>query len=204
MKQNSALPEFWCSRYRSGVTPWDSRQCPPDVARFIAEQTAGTRTLVPGCGSAVELASMIDHALDVLAIDFSPEAVQAAQRLLGKPADERVREADFFALESSLPYQWVYERAFLCALPPSVWSGYADKMCELVAPGGVLAGYFFLKETPKGPPFGIHADQLHELLGSGFQCEESRLIESVVPIFQGHEFWQVWRRVEETNGSSTS
>lgn len=196
MKQNSALPEFWCSRYRSGVTPWDSSQCPPDVARFITAQAPGTRTLVPGCGSAVELEYMIQHALDAVAIDFSPEAVQAAKRLLGKRAGENVREADFFALDSSVPYQWVYERAFLCALPPAVWPAYADKMRQLVAAGGVLAGYFFLKETQKGPPFGIRADQLHELLGHDFQCEESRLVDSIVPIFQGHEYWQVWRRVK--------
>ncbi len=196
MKQNSALPEFWCSRYRTGATPWDSRQCPPDVAQFIAAQAPGTRTLVPGCGSAVELDYMLQHALDAAAIDFSPEAVQAAKRLLGKRAGERVREADFFALDSTVPYQWVYERAFLCALPPAVWPDYADKMSQLVVTGGVLAGYFFLKETQKGPPFGIRAGQLTELLGSGFQCEESRLVDSIVPIFQEHEYWQVWRRVE--------
>lgn len=196
MKQNSALPEFWCSRYRSGVTPWDSRQCPPDVERFIAAQVPGTRTLVPGCGSAVELECMILHALDAVAIDFSPEAVQAAKRQLGKRAGEHVREADFFALDDRVPYQWVYERAFLCALPPGVWPAYADKMRRLVETGGVLAGYFFLKETPKGPPFGIGAGQLTELLGNGFQCEESRLVDSIVPIFQGHEYWQVWRRVK--------
>ncbi|WP_215796505.1 SAM-dependent methyltransferase [Paludibacterium paludis] len=197
MRQNSALPEFWETRYLSGVTPWDSSQCPPEVLDYIGRQAPGLPTLVPGCGSAVEVAHMVTRGLKVLAVDFSDAAVKAACEQLGTLSEGRVVMRDFFALEEDVPYEWVYERAFLCALPPALWPDYAAKMARLVSPQGCLAGYFFLAETPKGPPFGTSLGELQALLGEWFTLETSRSVHSVSPIFQGREFWQVWRRRKE-------
>ena len=56
-----------------------------------------------------------EHGDDVLGIDFSDAALERSSRMLGKLA-HRVRKADFFALAAA-PFELVYERTFLCALP---------------------------------------------------------------------------------------
>jgi SAM-dependent methyltransferase len=151
------------------------------------------RVLVPGCGSGYEVRLFAQHGHDVLAIDFSDAALEAARRELG-PLGSRVRKADFFKLEEA-PFDLVYERAFLCALPRPLWADWGRRVAELVRPGGELAGFFFLDDNPKGPPFGTSREQLNRLL-PGFALQQDSPIPAAqsLPVFQGKEIWQVWKR----------
>jgi SAM-dependent methyltransferase len=150
--------------------------------------------LVPGCGSGYEVQLFAERGDDVLGIDFSDAAIEAAQRRLGKFA-HRVRKADFFALADK-PFDLVYERTFLCALPRSRWPQWARHIPTLVRPGGVLAGFFFFDDNERGPPFGISAAALHGLLDAHFALSEDQPIpaEQSVPVLAGRERWQVWER----------
>lgn len=140
--------------------------------------------LIPGCGSGYEVPAFAERGHDVLGIDFSDEVAKRSH----------VRKADFFQLDEP-PYDLVYERTFLCALPRRMWPDWGRKIAELVRPGGRLAGFFYLNDNERGPPFGIAADRLHELL-AGFVQEENEVIpaEQSVPVLAGREVWQVWRR----------
>jgi SAM-dependent methyltransferase len=140
MAQDSSLPEFWDTRYRGGVTPWDAGGVPPQLTRWLKRHPKA-RVLVPGCGAGYEVRAFAEHGHDVTAIEFSEAALEAAQRELG-PLAERVRQADFFSLAAA-PYDVVYERAFLCALPRRTWQRGAACTAALVRPGGELAGFFF-------------------------------------------------------------
>ncbi|WXK34156.1 hypothetical protein IHE32_10810 [Mycetohabitans rhizoxinica] len=90
--------------------------------------------------------------------------------------------------------QWVYERAFLCSLPPRCWPGYAARITALVPPGALLAGFFFVGATPKGPPFGIERDVLLALLSPSFEWVDERSVSDSLPVFGQHERWMSWRR----------
>jgi len=106
-----------------------------------------------------------------------------------------VRKADFFELQDG-PFDVVYERAFLCALPRTLWSEWARRMAEVVSPGGVLAGFFYIDDNQRGPPFGVSQEGLNDLLGKAFEMTESQALppEQSLPVFQGREIWQVWSR----------
>jgi SAM-dependent methyltransferase len=192
MKQDSSRPEFWDSRYCDGVTPWDAAAVPAQLARFLDHQ-APQRVLIPGCGSGYEVKAFAERGHDVLAIDFSEAAVAAARRVLG-PLASRVRKADFFHFETE-PFGLVYERAFLCALPRRLWRQWAARLGELLRPGGVLAGFFYLDDNQRGPPFGTSKVELAGLL-TGFRLEEELAIpeSESIPVFKGKEVWQVWKR----------
>ncbi len=193
MAQDSSTPDFWETRYRDNVMPWDSGKVPEALRTYVKRVEPGSRILIPGCGSGYEAYYLLENGFDVTAIDFSPAAVQAAQRNLGCFA-ARVRLADFFEFDTGKPYDLAYERAFLCALPPRAWPRYAPRMVELLRPGGVLAGFFYLRQTEKGPPFGMSPEALHALLDPYFQLEEDEPVADSLPVFQGAERWQVWRR----------
>ncbi|HWQ37195.1 MAG TPA: methyltransferase [Burkholderiales bacterium] len=193
MPQDSSTPEFWESRYREHTTPWDAGRVPDALRAYAKRLRPGTRILIPGCGSAYEAYYLIENGFDVLAIDFSPAAVDAARRTMGCFADH-VKLADFFDFDIGEPYDVVYERAFLCALPPRIWPQYPTRMKQVLRPGGELAGFFFFRETEKGPPFGTSPQALHALLDPGFEQVEERPVDDSIPVFQGAERWQVWRR----------
>jgi SAM-dependent methyltransferase len=148
------------------------------------------RVLVPGCGSGHEVRYFAEHGHDVLGIDFADAAVERARRISG-----RVRKADFFALDEP-PFDLVYERTFLCALPRHLWRPWSERIPTLVRPGGSLAGFFFFNDNERGPPFGISAARLHELLDASFALTEDVAVPASesVPVLAGKERWQVWKR----------
>jgi hypothetical protein len=105
-----------------------------------------------------------------------------------------VRQGDFFAFDHGPGFDFVYERAFLCALPRHLWSAYAARMAELLRPGATLAGFFFFGDGERGPPFPLHAGELDALLGGAFERIEDRAATGSLPVFAGRERWQAWRR----------
>jgi hypothetical protein len=94
----------------------------------------------------------------------------------------------------------VYERAFLCALPRRMWPAYADRVAQLLAPGGLLAGYFYFDDNLRGPPFGAAPQELAELLDANFELVEDRPVADSLLVFQGKERWQEWRRRGSVKG----
>jgi SAM-dependent methyltransferase len=194
MAQDSSQPPFWDTRYRDGTTPWDAGGVPPRLLAWLEKNHSAMRVLVPGCGSGYEVRAFAERGHDVLGIDFSDAALDTARRKLGKLAG-RVRKADFFRLDEA-PFDLVYERTFLCAMPRQLWRQWGRKTAEVVRPGGRLAGFFYLNDNERGPPFGIDAARLSELLEKNFDQEQDERIpaEQSVPVLAGHEVWQVWKR----------
>ena len=193
MAQDSSKPEFWESRYRDNLIPWDAGKVPATLQDYVSGMSSGARILIPGCGSGYEAAYLAGRGFDVLAIDFSPAAVATARKNLGALAN-LVRLADFFNFTSGPPFDVIYERAFLCALPRKMWTGYAARCAELLKPAGLIAGFFFFADTPKGPPFGTSPSELGELMQPGFERIDDQPVTDSIEVFAGRERWQVWRR----------
>ncbi|CAN0623414.1 methyl halide transferase [Burkholderia multivorans] len=183
---------FWNERFERGVTPWDLAGAPAEFRAF-ASRHSQCPVLVPGCGSAHEALWLAQAGWPVRAIDFAEQAVVAAQAQLGEHAGV-VEQADFFAYVPPFTVQWVYERAFLCALPRDRRADYAARMAELLPAGGWLAGYFFAGATRSGPPFGIDRAELDALLAPYFDLVEDLPVEESLPVFAGRERWLTWRR----------
>ena len=192
--QRPEHPDFWSKRFGEGVTPWDAGKAPAAFADFIVRQPAPLNTLIPGCGSAWEAAHLAELGWPVTALDFSPAAVAVAREVLGNAAVDLVC-ADFFTFLPRRPYQLLYERAFLCALPRKLWADWGRRVAALLPPGGLLAGFFFVCDWPKGPPFGILPEQLDELLTPNFERVEDAAVDDSISVFSGRERWQVWRRI---------
>lgn len=212
-------PDFWDERFARGFTPWDRGGVPQALIEFAERSPRPLTTLIPGCGTAYELAYLARLGWDATAIDFSPAAVASARTALASltatpPAAgataaasatptaaaataelaARVIEADFFTYQPAQPLDLIYERAFLCALPRAMWPQVAVRWAALLPSGASLAGFFFFDGAPKGPPFGITPQELDALLTPHFERIDDQPVSDSVPVFQGKERWQHWRR----------
>ncbi len=190
-KEDAARPEFWEKRFREGFTPWDSGGIPQALESFLGREPHGLRVLIPGCGSGYEVRAFSEAGFETLAIDFAPAAVERAQRILG-PLAHLVRLADFFESDFTPPFDLVYERAFLCALPRRLWPRYAPRVSELLRSEGKLAGFFYFDDGERGPPFGLKREELENLLGRHFVRTADAAVNDSIPIFAGKERWQIW------------
>jgi SAM-dependent methyltransferase len=184
---------FWDERFADRFTPWDQGDVPQALRKFAAAADKPMTVLIPGCGSGREVGFLSDLGWDVTAIDFSPAAVAAAKAQLGSWA-ERVQRADFFSFVPQRVPALIYERAFLCALPRVRWPEIAARWAALLRPGGLIAGFFYFDDAPKGPPFGAAPGEIDDLLNPCFEKIEDAAVADSVPVFAGKERWQVWRR----------
>jgi hypothetical protein len=193
-RRDPADPGFWDLRYEARFVPWDAGKVPARLREFVEATPAPPRTLVPGCGSAWDVRYFAERGWSVLGLDFSAQAVAAARELLG-PLGDRVRQGDVFAPIAGEPFDLVYERAFLCALPRRLWPDWSQRMASLVGPGAFLAGFFFFDEGQRGPPFPLHSQaELDALLGDRFVRVEDFEVRDSIPVFAGKERWQRWQR----------
>ena len=192
-EQRPERPDFWNKRFAAGTTPWDAGRVPAAFAQFIANQPVRLNTLIPGCGSAWDAAHLAKLGWPVTALDFSPAAVEAARQTLGNAPVNLICD-DFFTFIPTAPYALIYERAFLCALPRKMWADWGRRVAELLPAGGRLAGFFFICDQPKGPPFGIQPEELAALLSPNFVQIEDAAVDDSIPVFSGRERWQVWQR----------
>lgn len=186
--------EFWNERYRSGRTPWDYGGVPPEFSEFLPSLPCPGRILIPGCGSGYELRAALDAGIDAFGIELSSEAAKRAQGRLGDAA-ANVFTGDFFLYPlSGDAFDAIYERTFLCAIPPECRPDYARRTAELLKPGGLLFGYFVYGEEPDPPPYPLAEGEEKELFNPLFDLLESAPSRAPLPLFEGMEQWQIWRR----------
>src|SRR5207244_7255062 len=187
---DSTHPDFWTSRYAAGKMPWDFAGVPAALKSFLARSSASGKVLIPGCGSGYEVQAFHEAGYDVTAIDFSPAAVDQAKKVLGVLA-ERVILADFFTQDLGQEcFELIYERTFLCSMPPSRWPDYANRMADLLSPAGRLIGVFLYGQQPKPPPYPLTDEQAEQLFQRRFRLVRSELVTESLHIFRGMEMWR--------------
>jgi SAM-dependent methyltransferase len=193
---DSTHPDFWTSRYTAGKTPWDFGGVPASLKSFLAKSSAPGRVLIPGCGSGYEVQAFHESGYDVTAIDFSPAAVDQAKRVLGV-LSRKVIFGDFFTYNFEQGrFDLIYERTFLCSMPPSRWPDYANRMADLLSAGGKLIGVFLYGQQTDGPPYPLTDKQAEQLFQRRFRLVTSELVTDSLPLFRDMERWQEWLKID--------
>lgn len=172
----------WEQCYLDGQTPWDKGTGSPPLAEWVRGSRPAGRALVPGCGAGHDVAMLVQEGVDAVGLDIAPSAVERARAAYPALASRFVL-GDLFAT----PQDWrgsfdlVAEHTCLCALPPSLRIEYEKAVHELLRPGGLLAGIWFIHPEmdpgESGPPFGISVEELGEL----FPAKRWEVVEDRVP-----------------------
>ena len=199
--RNASDAAFWSERFEKKFTPWDKGGVPVQFQQYSKHREHGASDpaslcLIPGCGTGYEAAYLSESGWDVIAIDFSAAAVASAHARYPKWR-ERIIEADFFSYEPEKPLGMIYERAFLCALPPEMRARIVARWVKLLPIHAVLVGYFYIAENKihGGPPFSITQAELINLMSPHFECVEDKAALDSLPVFKNSERWQIWKRV---------
>ena len=167
---------------------------PARLSAFIRSLQPSCNILIPGSGQdyrTIETFHGAGH--QVTPIDFSPIAVDATKKALPVVAD-RIILGDFFTYKfEAAPFDLVYERTFLCSLPPRLWKDYARRVAQLLRPRGTLAGYFFYGKEPDPPPYRLTKSKAAEIFAARFDLQKSESVSDSLSIFAGQEKWQEWQ-----------
>ena len=127
------------------------------------------------------------------AIDFSGVAVKSTNKALAD-AGSKVILGDFFTYNfEAAPFDLIYERTFICSLPPRLWKDYAARVAQLLRASGTLAGFFFYGDEADPPPYPLTESQATEIFGAQFELKKSEPVTDSLSIFVGNEKWQEWQ-----------
>jgi hypothetical protein len=193
-ESNSTRPDFWSQRYVSGRTPWQLAHLPARLSIFLQSLPAKRNVLIPGCGRdhrTIESFLRADHR--VTAIDFSRVAVESTNKEIADVGG-KVILGDFFTHNfEAAPFDLIYERTFLCSLPPRLWKDYAARVAQLLRAHGTLAGFFFYGDEVDPPPYPLTESQATEIFGAQFDLKKSEPVTDSLSIFAGSEKWQEWQ-----------
>lgn len=180
--------DFWHKRWREGnigfhrgeVNPW-LRTGLPDL-----DLPAGARVLVPLCGKSLDLGWLAAQGLRPVGIELSPIACAAVFEERGATPERTVSGnlehwsgggielycGDFLAPELSDfgPFDAIWDRAALIALPASLRAGYTAQCARLLVPGasGLLVSLQYDPQEMEGPPFSVPPGEVRSLYEAGF------------------------------------
>jgi SAM-dependent methyltransferase len=173
----------WEQCYLDGQTPWDKNAPSPPLVQWVQRARPSGRALVPGCGAGHDVAMLAAAGVDAIGLDIAPSAIARAKNAYPEHAARFVL-GDLFATPSGWhgSFDLLFEHTCLCALPPSMRLDYEKAAHQLLHPGGLLVGIWFINPEmdpgETGPPFGIPVDEL----GALFSATRWQVIEDCVPV----------------------
>lgn len=175
---------FWQALWlRESAPAFHLPQVNPHLIRHFPQLrlAPGARVLVPLCGKSADLGWLAAQGVEPVGVELSPQAAAAyyAEQNLTPQITrlgpfERYEAGgvvilcgDFFELQPATvpPFDAVYDRAALIALPVGLRRPYAATLARLLRPGGalLLVALDYPQEQMQGPPFAITPAQVAAL-----------------------------------------
>lgn len=174
---------FWESKYSTEETGWDIGYASAPLSTYFNQLTnKDSRILIPGGGNCYEAEYLFEQGFrNIFVIDIAEQPLINFKTRFPDFPDNHLINDDFFNHEGK--YDLIVEQTFFCALDPVFRKKYVDKMNDLLADKGKLAGLLFDFElTETGPPFGGAAEEYLKLFSEYFTIKKlERCYNSIQP-----------------------
>lgn len=170
--------EDWLGRWEQGRIGWHEPLGNSGLRQNWSTVAAGSRVLVPLCGKTVDMLWLAEQGHDVSGVEISKAAIEAflsEQQIryeCGRSGAVDVYRAteraitlycgDFFAFHAE-PFDALYDRGALVALPKDIRPQYVSHVNELVKPGAyrLIVTLEYDQARANGPPFSVEPDEIH-------------------------------------------
>lgn len=167
----------WLSRWETGQTGWHEAAGNAALRKFWPQLAKGSRVLVPLCGKTPDLLWLAQQGLDVTGVELSEIAARAffteADIEFELEVDHgfswfRSRRlsltivcGDYFQY-SDRPFDALYDRAALVALPPRLRPVYVEHTKSLLSADAVqlLITLEYRQSMANGPPYSVLPEEV--------------------------------------------
>jgi len=174
-------PNFWHQRWEKNQIGFHESDGNTLLKRYFeaTKLAKQARIFVPMCGKTRDIAWLLDHGFEVIAVELNESAVIALFEDLGATPSVtqqapftcysapsiNVLVGDFFELTATHISQIdaIYDRAALVAMPEDLRRKYAQHLCEISANSKQLLITFEYDQTLlKGPPFSVSEEYVQQ------------------------------------------
>lgn len=167
----------WLARWERGQTGWHEAGGNTALRKFWPRLSAGSRVLVPLCGKSPDLLWLAQQGHDVTGVELSEIAARAffAETGTSFKVESRGRLLCFQGLEQAVtivcgdyfqfldePFDALYDRAALVALPPDLRPNYVTHTRNLlrVDAAQLLITLEYDQSKANGPPYSVLSDEV--------------------------------------------
>jgi thiopurine S-methyltransferase len=167
----------WLSRWESGHIGWHQTDGSAALRKFWPGVGYGNRVLVPLCGKSPDLLWLAQQGCDVTGVELSEIAVRAffdeaglkfgikktngLKRFQSLQQNITIACGDYFRF-SDKPFDALYDRASLVALPPQMRPKYIQHTKTLLKADAtqLLLTLEYDQSKANGPPFCVEPDEV--------------------------------------------
>ncbi len=136
---------YWSNRYKEGKTGWDIGSPSRPLQEYVDSlKDHQLKILIPGAGNSYEAEYVWNKGFkNVHILDISTHPLNAFQKRVQDFPKDQLHCENFFEFEGQ--YDLILEQTFFCSFLPSQENrkAYAQKVYDLLVPGGILAGVLF-------------------------------------------------------------
>lgn len=168
--------DAWEAIYQADDAGWDLGQASPALQHLIDDAVLPPppqRILVPGCGTGHDALALAEAGYEVIAMDFAPSAVAAAQERAAAKQFTCI-EADALASDNGVAdasLDLIFEHTFFCALRPEQREDYARSLARMLRPGGEVFALSMRTTCTHRQPYDSTPQEYTSLLeDAGFLC----------------------------------
>lgn len=174
---------YWENKYLENATGWDIGYASAPLVDYFKQLTNKTlKILISGGGNCYEAEYLFEQGFEnIFVIDIAEQPLKNLKARFPNFPESHLIHGDFFNHQGK--YDLIVEQTFFCALEPALRQNYADKMCDLLAEKGKLAGLLFDFElTGDCPPFGGSLAEYFQLFSEKFNIKKlERCYNSIKP-----------------------
>ena len=163
--------EFWLKKWDDGIIGFHKTSVNEKLSGFFNEvQDESTkRVYVPLCGKSIDMVWLAQQGLQVVGSEIAELAIRQFFSENEIPFEQDghrfsseqivIENNDFYAFDPRTvgPIDAIYDRAAMVAMPTQRHAEYADRLLEILRPGGsiLLVTFDYNQEQMSGPPFSI-------------------------------------------------
>lgn len=164
--------QYWDTLYKKNRTGWDIGYICTPLKEYIDQITdKNLKILIPGAGHGYEAEYLYNKGFkNTYYLDYSEKAVNNFKKICPLFPESNIIKEDFFDHKGN--YDLIFELAFFTSIIPERREELADKIFQLLYPGGKYTGVFFSHEFGnEHPPFGAIKETYLELIKDKFKVK---------------------------------
>ena len=195
MKKNELNKSYWENRYHNKNIGWDIGYPSTPIKTYIDQlKNKSIKILIPGAGNSYEAEYLWKQGFyNIHVLDIAEQPLINFKNRVPTFPDLQLLNANFFDLNNQ--FDLILEQTFFCALKPLLRGQYAQKMHQLLAKNGTLAGLFFnFPLTDYGPPFGGNSQEYKLLFESYFKLRVLEPCINSIKERQGKELFFIFEK----------
>ena len=184
--------EYWDSKWEAQQTGWDIGYISTPIKEYIDQLTnKDLNIMIPGAGNSYEGEYLFKQGFENVSIlDLSKVPFNNLKKRCPDFPDKSLIIGDFFEHQGN--YDLIIEQTFFSSFQPKFRPQYANKVYELLKPGGKLVGVLFQVELYHDhPPYGGSKQEYLELFDPLFKIQLMETANNSIKPRMGSEVFMI-------------